>query len=567
MRPPASATRAADAIAFTAFLVIPLAVCPALWDQFVTVKWYALEALAALWLLAEAAAGSSGMPRFLRENVLLAALAGALALASIFRAGAPAAVAPLVERGSAAALVLCAYWSARRGNGMLRAARLATAVALAVVTAVGCVQLLGRDPLAALTAGDHRGSTFGNANMAAQYAALAVLLLIASARPRARARAAADAAVAAAAAVWLVFLGTRSVLLALGAAGAALALAGGVRTRMRAALVAAGCAVAVAAAGWAAVRLFDPALRAHKAESAEHRLHVWSDTLRMLRDHPLGVGAGNFEDAYRPYQATGSGFVDERQVYRHPHDEYLRIAAEEGLPQLAVLAALFARLALALRRRWGAAEPEVRRLIAAWTAFLLVEGLFQFPLALAFPVLALALLLGLAFATAEDRPAVPRRSPAAAWRLGAVAAAVLLGVGAWRVALSERLFVAARTDVAAQERACGLDARNLPACVMAAWLHGASGDLPGGRALLVRVLERAPHYPPAAKLLAQQAAVAGDHEAACVYMAAYEALFRGESTLHADYLRQCDERARQAAAARVPGAFYARFPLAGEDAR
>jgi hypothetical protein len=287
----------------------------------------------------------------------------------------------------------------------------------------------------------------------------------------------------------------------------------------------------------------------------------------MVRDHPLGVGAGNFDDAYRPYQATGSGFVDERQVYRHPHDEYLRIAAEEGLPQLALLAALSACLALALRRRWEAVEPEVRRLVAAWTAFLLVEGVFQFPLALSFPALALAVLLGLAFARTEDAPALAGGSRAIGWRVAGVSAAVLLALGAWRMARSEALFVAARTDVAGHERACALDARNLRACVMAAWLHGASGDLPGGRAMLARVLERAPHYPPAVKLIAQQAAVAGDREAACVYMAAYEALFRGGSSLHEEFLRGCDETARRAAAARVPGAFYARFPLAGADAR
>src|SRR5262245_61463118 len=79
--------RAADGVAFTAFLAVPLLVSPAFWDQYVSVKWYALEALAACWLLAETWAGSGGWPRFARENRVLVLPALALGLFSVLRAG------------------------------------------------------------------------------------------------------------------------------------------------------------------------------------------------------------------------------------------------------------------------------------------------------------------------------------------------------------------------------------------------------------------------------------------------------------------------------------------------
>ncbi len=567
MRTSAPATRLADALVFLAFLGVPLAVSPALWDQYVSVKWYTLEALAACWLLAEAWAGSGGWPRFLRDHVVLVVLALGLGLASVFRAGVAAALAPLVERTASLALTLCAYWWVRRRGGSLGPARAGTAVALAVVTAIGFAQAAGRDPIAALSAGDGRGATFGNANMAAQYAGLAVLLLLSPPWPRRRWRAAAEAAVVVAAAAWLVLLGTRSVLVALGAAGIALALSARNRARVRVMAAAAACAAVVALAWWGAARLLDADMRLHKAASVEHRLHVWSDTLRLVADHPLGVGAGNFEDAYRPYQATGAAFTDERQVWRQPHNEYLRVAAEEGLPLLVLLAVLLARLAARVVRAWRQPAPPGRPLIAVWAAFLAVEAFFQFPFALAFPAQATALLLGLALWRAEEAPPDAPPPRAAAWRAGAVVAAVLLVAGASRVALSEWLFVASRNDLAAQERACRLDARNLQACVMAAWLRSGTGDVPGGRAMVARVLRRAPHYPPAMKLLAQQAAVAGDHEAACIYMTAYDALFRGQSTLHADLMAVCDEGARRAAAQRIATPDYEGFPFAGADAR
>ena len=81
------------------------------------------------------------------------------------------------------------------------------------------------------------------------------------------------------------------------------------------------------------------------------------------------------------------------------------------------------------------------------------------------------------------------------------------------------------------------------------------------------VLERAPHYPPAIKLLGQLALIAGDREAGCTYLTAYDVLFRGASTLHEELLARCDERERRAAAARVPSPRYEVFPLAGADAR
>jgi hypothetical protein len=151
--------------------------------------------------------------------------------------------------------------------------------------------------------------------------------------------------------------------------------------------------------------------------------------------------------------------------------------------------------------------------------------------------------------------------------MGATALAVLLLAGGARVAVSEWLFVNAASDTAAQDRACRLDPRNLAACVMAAYLHGAAGDLAAGRAGAVEVLERAPHYPPAIKLLAQLALIAGDREAGCTALTAYDMLFRNQSTLHAELLARCDERERAAAARRVGSARYEKFPLAGGDAR
>lgn len=569
MGPPApAATRVADAIVFTIFATVPLVATSAFWDQYVTVKSYVLEALAALWLLVEAwGCRSRGWPRLVRDASPLVLLLAALGLASVLRVAALAGPGPFAERLSVVALALCAWWYFRRNGSRLHVVRLATTLALAGVVAVGLAQAAGRDPLAELEASDGRGSTFGNANMAAQYAGLAVLLLVGGPAPRRRWRQGLDAFLAGATIGWLVVLVARSALLALAAGLIAQWLVRRRRGVRETVGVVALAAALVALAWWAGGRMLGPHERAIKEVSPEHRLAVWRDTLRLVADRPLGIGAGNFEDAFRPYQATGTIFADERQVFRHPHNEVLRIAAEEGVPFLAVLAVLLAGMAARLLRSGRGRPPTpARALLAGWSAFLLVESVFQFPFTLPFGALAACVLLGLALAEAEGDGARADASPDVAWRIAAAAVAVSVLVIGGRTAWSERLFVAARTDAAAQDRACRLDARNLPACVMAAWLRGAAGDLPGGRARLLGVLDRAPHYPPAMKLIAQQALVAGDRAAACVYLWTYDLLFRGQSSLHAEWMAWCDGAARHAAAQRVPSPHYVRFPRAGADA-
>ncbi len=94
---------------------------------------------------------------------------------------------------------------------------------------------------------------------------------------------------------------------------------------------------------------------------------------------------------------------------------------------------------------------------------------------------------------------------------------------------------------ASQRRACALDPRNLPACVTAAWLELREGDAPAAKDRLAAVLAGAPHYPPALKLLGEIAAMEGDHAEACRRLGAYDALFRGRSSVHASATQACAE--------------------------
>ncbi len=139
----------------------------------------------------------------------------------------------------------------------------------------------------------------------------------------------------------LLLSGSRGGLLALGAevAIAIPVVARSSRLRRQHIEKSRSLAAAVATAILAAVLLFtwvDPGFVAQKlglivkvggpawAEWAGFRKKVASDSLRMLRDHPIvGVGLGNFETAYPPYQSFPSDlWID------YAHNDYVQAVAE-----------------------------------------------------------------------------------------------------------------------------------------------------------------------------------------------------------------------------------------------
>ncbi len=59
----------------------------------------------------------------------------------------------------------------------------------------------------------------------------------------------------------------------------------------------------------------------------EGRFITYRDSVRLISDHPLGVGSGHYQDAFRRYQT----FRLDR-LFDHAHNDYLETAAEWGVP-------------------------------------------------------------------------------------------------------------------------------------------------------------------------------------------------------------------------------------------
>jgi O-antigen ligase len=579
--PPRRRTLLADVVMAALFLAVPLAVCPCLRDPYTSAKWFVLEALAAAWFLSELwGRGRPGWPAFVLAHWRTSLVLVALLLVSSLRSGLAWGAPALLDRTCFALLALASYWYFRRNGGSTASMARSTGVAAVLTAGVGLAQVLGWRPLQFLSGGDQQSAFFGNVNMTAQFLGFAVILLLAGSRSASPVGTRTREVVATACLVYVYFLSCRSVFLALGVA-LILVLAAG--------RLSAGFLARLLGTATVAVLLllrFGPLLgdgtplrhplslevRAEKALSSQWRLAVWRSTLSMIRDHPLGVGSGNFGDAFIPYQLTLDLIPGERVLFRTPHNEYLRAVAEEGPVFGAIASLLLVSLLRTVSRgsRSRLWRTEVGAFLMAGVAFLAVEAFFQFPFGTAFGCLMAAGFLGLALAVSEqetaDEPDAARSNGRhGAWRAAGtvVALAVLLVLG--RVVTSEVLSATRRSDVDAQEAACRLNPRNLPACVTAAWLRIQAGERRDARTLLVRTLVRSPYYHPAIRLLGEEAAAAGDRERACLYLWVYDRLLRERSRDHRLVGALCGEErpARLPARTRIP--YYGTFPLAPGD--
>ena len=148
--------------------------------------------------------------------------------------------------------------------------------------------------------------------------------------------------------------------------------------------------------------------------SLELRLNIWTNTLEMIKEHPLlGVGAGNHKVLYPIYSrrvVVEKVFSEDLQL-SNVHNDYLQITAELGLLGLALMLWLAGAAALTLFRLLHNDQGKDKILIltlAAGLAGISLNATASFPFQRMVPVLVitiyLAVMAGLDKTLDTDRP-------------------------------------------------------------------------------------------------------------------------------------------------------------------
>jgi len=160
-------------------------------------------------------------------------------------------------------------------------------------------------------------------------------------------------------------------------------------------------------------------------------------TLAMIADFPLfGVGPGNFEFTFPLYRDFGD------QRFTHVHDDYLEVAAEMGLPALALAGVLIVAL---YRRAAAACVAAVEPPCLLWGCVvgvftLLLHSVVDFNLHIPANALVFAVLTGIVIrlSGASHVVSAPRRPAVRVLAAGAAMAALLVIVALdWRPARVE----------------------------------------------------------------------------------------------------------------------------------
>jgi len=362
--------------AFLAFLLlaVPLLVVPfaVTFDAAKAALLACGVAVVAAWALPPRTESGRGRLDLRWSPVTVALAAAWLAMAaSAHRGPDPYAAARLLALLLAALVFAMAVENAAFTAGDLLPLAGAATAATALAAAYGLIQAAGfdfpfpwRDSGRALPV-----STLGNPNFAAEWvaASLPVCLLLAR-----KGRRIAWVAVVLGALFLLAARG-RGALLGLavgGTAAAALALATGEGRRRAAGLALAALLVAGLGTGaaWTLSRGGEMPGWLGRSDTVIVRADLARGSARMLLDHPLGVGAGNWEAAHPPYRTEREYRAS---LFRDPgeaHGDPLQFAAEGGWPMAAAILAAAVLLVLAAAR--AASRGEDRGLALALFASL-----------------------------------------------------------------------------------------------------------------------------------------------------------------------------------------------------
>jgi len=93
---------------------------------------------------------------------------------------------------------------------------------------------------------------------------------------------------------------------------------------------------------------FDPIIeRFFRLSEGASRIAIWKDSLVMFKDHPLGIGLGNFRHVFPIYNV--STISDKSFLYAH--NDYLHLLVEAGIPGfLALVSGFFIFLGKSIRK-------------------------------------------------------------------------------------------------------------------------------------------------------------------------------------------------------------------------
>ena len=275
-----------------------------------------------------------------------------------------------------------------------------------------------------------------------------------------------------------------------------------------------------------------PTINYIKSGSTLSRWQIIEGTLQMIMDHPLGVGPGNYLFSFMPYLHYTMPFFNETEIVHTPHNEYLRIIVEDGIPFTLIL--LGTGFIYLVDKKQNLKSLVLNHpTIIGFFSFFVVQAAFQFPLVNGFPFLVTACFVGYLLSVLHTTQV--NEVSTHKWLLSTSIVGILLLGGI----ISESASFLYSYSSPINKIAYKLNGNNWQAAVHAAKADMVEGNLIGAHQIIDQELKIHPHNYIALSVKAQLQAQVGNIEDSCLLLKKVDGYFMNQSSYHAYILQNC----------------------------
>lgn len=267
-----------------------------------------------------------------------------------------------------------------------------------------------------------------------------------------------------------------------------------------------------------------------KSSSFGKRSELLVGTFTMLQDSPLGVGGNEFEYGYIPYQLATGEKPSELEIYRTPHNEFMKWGIEGGwIFLIASIGWWFTLLMLSFKIK----EREWKIFAVGSLLTLGPQMLFQFPFDNAASFFMVALIVGMILYKIEWK-AISYRWP---WKIPAAILAILCLVNCLGYTYSHYTDSMYATNLEKLTLGCDVYPANWRACNSKGVLQVLSAYPSDAYPTVREELQKRPFQYVALRVLALAHLKTGKQKEGCEAGRVYDEFFAGKS-LWTDFLKQ-----------------------------
>lgn len=238
-------------------------------------------------------------------------------------------------------------------------------------------------------------------------------------------------------------------------------------------------------------------------QSENIRKTLWVLSWEMFKDHPMGIGVNNYEFEVVPYQVGSKLPNDENIVYQSPHNEFVRYLVEDGIIYFTCLMIL---LGLVIYR-CHKIIPSLGILVVVG-----VESFFQFPLINSCGFLFISMLL----AGILKHTAHPFKGNKLYFSLGVWLVLGVVGHLSYRSLGSFYLMSNYPTNKEAVKRACELMPSNWRSCLLESMAYISEGRYFDAERSVYKILDRQ-----GSNFAAMKYAMANNFQKSLIYSGCY----------------------------------------------